>query len=282
MKLNNAVLRALDLVGADAEVTCAEGASGFSSTAKIKCAFPDGTLKHFFMKTGPGQDGAIMFEGEHASLNAIHNAVPRLCPASLAFGALDNSPGYFLVTEYLDFSARGKHSQAGSGISLAAKLAQLHTTPAPIPPGQPGPVYGFPVVTCCGDTPQPNEFNTSWADFFAENRLKAILARSESRNGQDPELRHLVEATVQKVVPRLLGDDHLNGGRRVTPVVVHGDLWSGNKGRATRGGTDGEEEVVFDPRCVVRCFCATTIVCARPAYWTDVFPGQLRLRPFRM
>ena len=255
MKLDAAVLRALDLTHADAEVIHAHGASGFSSTAKIRCVFPNDAIRYFFMKTGPGKNSAIMFEGEHASLNAIHgNAGTRLCPASLAFGALDDSPGsYFLVTDYLDFSAQGKHSTSGSGISLAAKLAKLHTTPAPVPEGQSGPVYGFPVITCCGDTPQPNDFRTSWAEFFAENRLMAILARSESRNGQDPDLRSLVEATVQKVVPRLLGDDHLNGGRRVTPVVVHGDLWSGNKGRGKLEGMDGVEDVIFDPRCVLRC-----------------------------
>ena len=51
---------------------------------------------------------------------------------------------------------------------------------------------------------------------------------------------------MEKVVPRLLGDGHLGGERGVVPVVVHGDLWSGNKGRGKVGGREAVEEVVFD------------------------------------
>ena len=56
----------------------------------------------------------------------------------------------------------------------------------------------------------------------------------------------MVEKTITVIVPRLLGDEHLNGNRRLVPVVVHGDLWSGNKGLGRIG--DGQvEELVFDP-----------------------------------
>jgi fructosamine-3-kinase len=44
----------------------------------------------------------------------------------------------------------------------------------------------------------------------------------------------------------LIGDGHLNGGKGVTPVVVHGDLWTGNQGRGVIG-KGGMEEIVFDP-----------------------------------
>lgn len=97
-------------------------------------------------------------------------------------------------------------------------------------------MFGFPVVTCCGETPQSNEFTASWAEFYAEHRLRFILRRSEARNGVDGELGKMVNALADRVVPRLLGDGHLGGGEGVVPVVVHGDLWSGNE----KGG------VVFD------------------------------------
>lgn len=50
-------------------------------------------------------------------------------------------------------------------------------------------------------------------------------------------------------MPALLGDGHLGGSSPVVPVVTHGDLWSGNHGRASFSGRDdaGIEEVVFDP-----------------------------------
>lgn len=48
-------------------------------------------------------------------------------------------------------------------------------------------------------------------------------------------------------MPALLAEGHLGGEEGVVPVVVHGDLWSGNKGKG-RMGADGEvREVVFDP-----------------------------------
>ena len=102
--------------------------------------------------------------------------------------------------------------------------------------------------TCCGDTPQDNTLNPSWAEFYAENRLRAILKSAQKNNGADKDLATLVDLTASRVVPRLLGDDHLKDGRtgeKITPSVVHGDLWSGNHGRGTIGD-GGVEEVVFD------------------------------------
>jgi len=108
-------------------------------------------------------------------------------------------------------------------------------------------MFGFPATTCCGDTPQDNSFKGSWADFYANNRLRFILRRAEKSNGMDKELHNFVETTASKVVPRLIGDDHLNNGKGVTPVVVHGDLWSGNASVGTIGAKGGDAEaVVYD------------------------------------
>jgi protein-ribulosamine 3-kinase len=138
-------------------------------------------------------------------------------------------------------------SKSSKAPSLAAKLAKLHTTPAPVPEGYEKPMFGFPVTTCCGDTPQDNSYKESWADFYAENRLRFILQRAEKSNGSDKEMRSLVETTASKVVPRLIGDDHLNNGKGVTPVVVHGDLWSGNASVGVIGSEKGEpEDVAYD------------------------------------
>ncbi|MCJ1373298.1 1-phosphatidylinositol-3-phosphate 5-kinase [Loxospora ochrophaea] len=245
MKLDPAVARALS-IDPSKTMVASHGGSGFTTTAKISTTLSDGSAKQFFMKTGRGEDAQVMFEGEHASLNAIHQAVPTLCPASFANGFLEDSPeASFLVTDFLDLTSRS--SAESSKLSLAAKLAKLHTTPAPIPEGFERPVFGFPVATCCGDTEQPNTWKSSWADFYAENRLRAILKKSERTNGKDAELRSIVEQIADVVVPRLLGENHLNRGNGITPVVVHGDLWSGNKGKAIIGGKGGVEEVVFDP-----------------------------------
>ena len=107
-------------------------------------------------------------------------------------------------------------------------------------------MFGFPVPTCCGATEQPNDWKYSWADFYAENRLGAILDSCRRNGNADGALEKAVGRIIGEVVPRLLGDDHLRG---VYPVVVHGDLWAGNHGAGRIAGGP-VEEVVFDPSCV--------------------------------
>lgn len=148
-------------------------------------------------------------------------------------------------------TSRSFPSSSSSAQSLAQKLAKLHSTPAPTPPGYKTPQFGFPVPTCCGDTPQRNDYRSSWADFFAENRLLFILERAEKAQGRDERFRALVEKTAYRVVPRLLSDNHLNEGKGVVPVVCHGDLWSGNKSFGRLPGMAGAvEEVTFDSSAV--------------------------------
>lgn len=243
--IDPSLIHALNLDAATTKLA-RHGGSGFASTFRLTT--PNTSI---FVKQSSSPDAEVMFRGEHASLNAIHETVPSLCPRSFAWGKLD-SGGFFLATEFLDLGVRGGKSKGGgSGLSLAQKLAKLHTTPAPIPEGYSSPQYGFSVPTCCGDTVQDNTFTSSWAEFFGQHRLLAILERAEKQNGKDSDLRRVVERTVEVVVPRLLGEGHLGGKEGIKPVVVHGDLWSGNKSKGAFVGRDtsGEvvEDVVFDP-----------------------------------
>lgn len=221
-----------------------------ASTSKISTTLADGASKDFFLKTGSGDMAQTMFRGEHASLNAMHNVVPGLCPRSYGHGLFkDGSSKSFLVTDFLELS--GSRGSGGVGVgetmSLAQKMAKLHTTPAPVPEDHDQPMFGFPVTTCCADTPQDNGFSRSWADFYADRRLRFILGRCEKRNGTHTELAELVEKTASSVVPRLLGDDHLGGQKGIDPVVVHGDLWSGNAGRGRiMDGREQEEQGIQD------------------------------------
>ena len=265
MKLDPAVIELLKLDPENTTVSSAGGGGCSSaSTSKITSKLADGTEKCFFMKTGHGKDANIMFEGildaqfsiksryltpalgEHASLNAINSVVPSLCPHSYGHGCFSSQPSTsFLVTDFLNLTSRS--AAKSNAPSLAAKLAKLHTTPAPMPDGYDKPMFGFPVTTCCGDTPQENGYRSSWADFYADNRLRFILRRSEKSNGADKELANLIETTASKVVPHLIGNQHLNNGKGVIPVVVHGDLWSGNASVGTIGNKGGApEDVIYD------------------------------------
>src|SRR5262249_20662907 len=153
-----------------------------------------------------GKDAEAMFRGEFASLNAIADVVPDLCPMGVAWGRIDDEDGegkgrWFLATEFLQLGGSGK-----AGKSLARKLAKLHLTPAPAPAAagpnnnmgdlrdedkDGRPLFGFPVPTFCGDVKQPNRFRRSWADFYANQRLMTVLAESERRNSADKGLRGL-------------------------------------------------------------------------------------------
>lgn len=283
------ILRALSLPLDPSKSTLSTSGlgSGFSSTGRIRATVSreneeQEEERQYFVKTSPDASGKEMFQGEFASLNAIADAVPGFCPRALACGSLDDGDdnhnqegkgkgkGYFLVTEFLDLSGRSasRSSSGKNGLSLASRLAKLHRTAAPAPAPDGNPKFGFPVPTYCGDSRQPNAFSSSWADFYANERLLMILRESERRNGPDRGLRDLVTKTATVVVPRLLGDGHLgyssssngSGGNGIVPVVVHGDLWSGNASRGrivttttTTSSTGGQEDgdvvadVVYDP-----------------------------------
>lgn len=242
--VDSAILEALGLDAQDTKQ--ASMGSGFSSTFKVS-GVKDGKDVNYFVKTGTGKEAEVMFAGEHESLNAIHNAVPNFCPRSHGHGPLQDSPGkFFLATDFLDLAASSGRP-AGSGLSLAQKLARLHTTPAPTPEGHDRPMFGFPVPTCCGPTRQDNSWRDTWAGFYADNRIRAIGRECVRSNGHDGEFEGAVEAVAGRVVPRLVGDGTVEG---ITPVVVHGDLWSGNHGVGVIAGQGGTEEVVFDSSAV--------------------------------
>ncbi|RAL11407.1 putative fructosamine-3-kinase [Aspergillus homomorphus CBS 101889] len=269
----SSILRALSITDpAKASLSTSGLGSGFTSTGALRALVPnangDEEERRYFVKTSAdGASAAEMFRGEYESLNAIANSVPDFCPRALAWGALDededdpsstNKKSYFLLTEFLDLGVGGGHRAgiASPSLSLAHRLAKLHTTPAPADPDTQRRRFGFPVPTFCGDTKQPNRFCDDWAEFYANERLLTILETSEKRNGRDGGLRELVERTAGTVVPRLLGKEHLGydksgNGEGIVPVVVHGDLWSGNadRGRIVRGAADEQVvgDVVYDP-----------------------------------
>lgn len=205
MRVDPAIVSLLNLDADNASLSSASGggmssASTFTITARLE----DGSTARYFAKTGRGKEGEVMFAGEHASLNAIHNVVPTLCPKSYGHGKLEDAKKgmSFVVSDFLDrTSGRSSRKSSSPGMTLAQKLAKLHTTPAPIPEGYETPQFGFPFTTCCGNTPQDNTYSSSWADFYSNRRLRFIMKQSRTSNGADEQLEALIEQTCTAVVP---------------------------------------------------------------------------------
>jgi protein-ribulosamine 3-kinase len=151
------------------------------------------------------------------------------------------------VTEWIDEDTEDAGRGRGTDLSLAQKVAQLHNTPAPIPPGYTQPMFGFPITTYCGSTAQKNEWTSSWADFYGECRLRHICRLIEENHGTDEELNDLLDTLVRRVVPRLLGNEYLGGATGIAPVLIHGDLWEGNRSKGKLDYRDGIEPVTYDP-----------------------------------
>jgi protein-ribulosamine 3-kinase len=97
----------------DPSTTSIHGYGGLSFASTFHLTTPGISI---LVKTAPGPESAVIFEGEHANLNAIHDAVPSFCPKSFAWGKMDDGQRYFLTTEFLDFGRLG--GKVGSQLSL--------------------------------------------------------------------------------------------------------------------------------------------------------------------
>ncbi|KAK6525494.1 hypothetical protein TWF694_005626 [Orbilia ellipsospora] len=192
-------------------------------------------------KTSISIHSMINVAGEFESLNAIYSVVPDLCPRPISCGSMRGGY-YFIATEFIKFRGwdlRILQKSCNDSDSLAVKLAKLHSQPAPSERK-----YGFPMVTCCGKTPQDNSYEESWASFFIKRRLLPILDKCHENWGLLPDVADLVKSTVP-VAKYLLSRLSYSAA---TPVIVHGDLWSGNQ---TRGSIPpriaSPTAVVYDP-----------------------------------
>lgn len=134
----------------------------------------------------------------------------------------DGAPA-FIVMEYL-LPARASRDDEALGHGLAMLHRRGH------------PTFGFPVTTYCGPTAQDNRETASWADFYAECRMRPLVRQLRAAGGWS-------SAEVQ-VFDRLC--ERLAGlvAPSAPPSLIHGDLWSGNVLASTRG------PALVDPACV--------------------------------
>ncbi|KAK3774016.1 hypothetical protein RRG08_030098 [Elysia crispata] len=194
-----------------------------------------------FVKFNNGAEAFEMFEGEYASLAALHASAAVAVPKPMKV-IKNPKGGAMLVMEYLEMQSLSKHSAL-----LGEQMARLHLHNAQLGKAQASAEksvhkqkdgveyvakFGFPVTTCCGYLPQDNTWADSWVDFFArkiEQQLKFVEEKHSDRSARP---------IWSNLMPNL---HKLFQGLEITPALMHGDLWGGNAAETQDG------PVVFDP-----------------------------------
>ena len=169
-----------------------------------------------------------MLQAEADGLRALAQVAVRApgltIPTPLALGVLEGQA--VLVLPWLELAGRGGSGDAWQ--QLGAALARFHRLSLPLNQGR---GYGFEADNFIGSAPQLNGWLSDWGRFFAERRLAPQLAWLRRSGVELQGAEVLLE-----VVPQWLS------GHRAEPVLVHGDLWSGNAALLSGGGG-----TIFDP-----------------------------------
>lgn len=203
--------------------------SGGSIHSAWRLELDDGS--RLFAKTSPAAALAGL-EAEADGLAALTLAAAgsglRL-PSPRAWGLAGDQA--VLVLDWLDL---GGSAPASGWQRLGQGLARLHRGSLERPCAEGDRIdgqFGWPRDNVIGSTPQVNGWLPDWAAFFRRRRLQPQLRLLERRGVQ---LRGS-----QELLERLEGwlAEH-----RPEPVLVHGDLWSGNAA-LTAGGIGA----LFDP-----------------------------------
>ncbi|MCB9832467.1 MAG: fructosamine kinase family protein [Planctomycetes bacterium] len=116
--------------------------------------------------------------------------------------------------------ARGRAEE-----EAARALAALHEIE--------GPAFGYDYDTLIGGLPQANDYDPSWPRFYGDRRLGAMAAEARAAGRLPDEIAGRVD--------RLRGRLDRELDHRPLPVLVHGDVWSGNvlsEGDELRGFVD--------------------------------------------
>lgn len=167
---------------------------------------------------------ADLFQREAEGLDEMRDfANPFLhIPKVIWSREADQLPGLLLM-EYLPpaVATPGYEERLGRGI------ARLHRKSAS--------AYGFYHPNYCGTTLQDNTWSDSWAEFYAQRRIGALVEQIRSVRGMSSGDMKIYENLIDQI-PQLLSHSTI-------PSLIHGDLWSGNYMYTTIG------PALIDPAC---------------------------------
>jgi protein-ribulosamine 3-kinase len=161
-----------------------------------------------------------MFEAEAEALSVIAASETIRVPQPRVHGSEGSVA--FLALEWLDLAP----GDGACASELGRRLAAMHAINAP--------QFGWHRDNTLGSAPQFNARTTDWVAFWRDCRLGPQLALADG-HGLGPELSE-PGARLMDALPAILSDIS------PTPVLQHGDLWSGNWAALPDGSP-----VIYDP-----------------------------------
>ncbi|KAL8832478.1 MAG: hypothetical protein Q9191_000248 [Dirinaria sp. TL-2023a] len=210
------------------------GASAWVQTVRIRTHQENGTSKDFFKKVQRGSVGRRMMLGTFASENAFYNFAPRNIPKPIAWGNYkSNEDMWFYLAEYHDMTDEVPDPQ--QFVSIIVKIHRESSGKSPT--GK----FGFEVPTHLANIPNDNEWEETWEKFFTKAMSRMLELEELAHGKDDQEFEELKEKLLTKIIPRLLRPLE-SDGRKVTPCLVHSDLWPGN----CMPDVDTDEIMIFD------------------------------------
>ena len=161
-----------------------------------------------------------MFAAEAEGLQEIAHSKTIAAPLPICWGIAENEA--YLVLSYVEFGAGRQATSA----QLGEQLAAMHQTTKP--------QFGWHRDNTIGSTPQINQLENDWVQFWKKHRLRFQLSMA-AQQGYRGNLQRNGERLLEE-----LGD--FFSDYQPLPSLLHGDLWSGNYASDTQG-----QPVIFDP-----------------------------------
>ena len=159
------------------------------------------------------------FEAEAYSLQQLKITQKTHCPDVIALGTTSDKS--FIVLNFIDFC----RDNSELWYQLGEQLALLHKSSTH---GQ----FGWQHDNYLGNNLQPNNWQSNWRTFYAEQRIGWQLQLLSEQSIFIGDIDHIINLCHQGLLHH-----------HFTPCLVHGDLWRGNIGFCNKG------PVLFAPAC---------------------------------
>lgn len=191
---------------------------------RIEAVDNGGNHVQYFVKYGTGTIGRELLGSEYQAQCKLYSLMPDNVPRPMNWGSLQlRAPheGSYLLAEFVQFD----NSDLPDVDAAGAVVAKLHDSSRGTSQqfGTTGPLFDGLLCYLSGWEPK-------WQTLFAKV-LFQVYHYNTLTNGRWDELHDAIMPVIRYVVPRLLNALE-DGGRKIEPCFIHGDLWNGNFGTA--------------------------------------------------